>query len=234
MTKVSEYLKKKKGLKTPDEIMAKVLNMVETIKGEKGDKGDDGKTPVKFKDYFTQTDINRIVKLVQGLIRMPKDGYTPIKGKDYFDGKEGKSPKESYILDLIKPLIPKVENGKDGSPDKPLDVAKKLNTLEEKVDMKVIKGMKEYLKKLEETIFYKKGGSGGGMGNLVPETFSVSSTTTSITLSYEVASNGTAIWLYYEGQHLAQNVHYTVSGKVVTLLATLSDDTNVDVKYHRK
>lgn len=214
-------------------------NVLADIKGEKGDtiKGEDGLTP---------TD-KELLALINPLIPKVKDGKTPTS-KEILSiikplipqVKDGATPTKAELLDLIIPLIPepiKGEEGDDGKKIKSEEVAKKLNTLEEKVEMKVIKGLKAYLKKLETTLFYKgsrKGGGGGGMSNLVPETFEVGSSTTSITLQFEVASNGTAIWMYYNGQHLAQNVHYTVSGRVVTLDFTLTDNTYIDVKYHRK
>jgi len=222
---VKNYLKKKKNQKTPEEAMAKVLSMVETIKGEKGDKGDDGKTPIKFKDYFTKLDIKGIVKQVQSLIRIPRDGKDGGDGKDGKNGKDGKSIKGDTG-----------EKGKDGNIIKPEEIATKLNTLEEKVDMKVIKGLKTYLKKLETNIFYKGGGGkgGGGLGQPQHETFAIGSTTTSITTTYKIAAEGRAVFgMRYEGQTLHWGEHYTVSGKTITLLFTPVDTTNIDLTYIR-
>ena len=100
--------------------LGEVLNKIPMVKG---DKGEDGYTPIKGKDYFDG-----------------KDGYTPIKGKDYFDGKDGESivgprgPRGIPGLDGIG------KDGKNGSPDTPEQVAEKLNTLTEAVDVSVIKG----------------------------------------------------------------------------------------------
>jgi hypothetical protein len=61
----------------------------------------------------------------------------------------------------------------------------------------------------------------------------VSSATTTVTLDNRVASNGKAIWLNYQGQQQAYGVHFTVSGKVVTLLFTPSNGTFIDIIYIR-
>ena len=59
------------------------------FKGDKGDKGIDGTngkdaiTPIKGKDYFTEQEVNEIVKKCTELAK-------PIKNVDYFDGKDGK------------------------------------------------------------------------------------------------------------------------------------------------
>ena len=99
------------------EELTQIIKDLEFIKGEKGDKGEDAYVPVKGKDYFDG-----------------ENGYSPIKGVDYFDGKDGddgtngKDGKDG-------------EKGKDGSPDTPDQIAEKLNTLEEQVESKVIKGL---------------------------------------------------------------------------------------------
>lgn len=200
--------------------------------------------------------INRVSQLKQA-----RDGYTPIKGKDYFDGvsadeekiiktvlgkigdvEDGKDADEEYIIKRILNKMKSTEPGKqgkpgkDGSPDTPEQIADKLNTLEERVDMKVIKGLKTYfdnLNKKLQSIKSSKGG-GGGMGNVTHQTFSVGSTTTSSSLNSNVAANGNAIWARYQGQMLVKDTHYTVSGSTITWLETFNDNTFVDVTYIRK
>ena len=199
------------------------------------------------------------------MIRQPKDGYSPVKGKDYFDGKnvdkdeiiknvlskinirDGKDADEKRILKKLLEIIKLPENGyspvkgkdyfdgKDGSPDTPEQIADKINTLEEKIEIKTIKGLKTYfdniIKKIQDV---KSNTSGrGGMGNVTHKTFSVSSATTSSSLDYKVAANGNAIWVRYQGQMLVKDTHYTINGPTITWLETFNDNTFVDVTYIR-
>ncbi len=211
-------------------------NVLKDIKGEKGDsiKGDDGHTPTdeellalikplipKVKDGHTPTS-EEILKIIKPLIPQVKDGATPTKEE---------------LLNLIQPLIPqpiKGDKGKDGIEIKSQEIATKLNTLEEKVELKVIKGLKDYLKKLEGGITrlgQRKSGGGGGLP--IHETHSVGSTTTSITLGYNVANSGASILLIYDGGVIEKDVHYTISGKVITFLETLSDNSYIYAIYTR-
>lgn len=149
-------------------------------------------------------------------------GVQGIPGERGNDGKDGKDGKD----------------GNDGSPDKPIEIADKLNTLDEKVEMGVIKGLKKTLVDLSNVIRDRKGGGsggGGGMGNVVHQSFAVTSATTSITLSNNVAGNGYAIWAYYNGQFIVRGTAYTVSGKTLSLLFTPSDSPSsfIDVIYIR-
>jgi len=95
-------------------------------------------------------------------IEIAKDGKTPIKGVDYFDGKDGIAPKLPNIskiveeevereINVVKLSIKDGTDGKDGSPDTPEDIVKKINTLEEVVDYSVLKNVPDLLK-LENNI----------------------------------------------------------------------------------
>lgn len=170
-------------------------------------------------------------------------------------GDDGKTPAKTFLLSLIKPLIPKPkkgdkgdnikgdkgelgEKGKDGSPDKPKDIVKKLNTLENVLDVKVLKGLSPILKTIQDSIraINKGGGSvggGGGMGTPIHQSFPCDGATTSFTLSNNVAAQGNAIWSYYNGQFLVLGTHYTISGKVLTTTFIAEDDTQLDVTYIR-
>jgi len=86
--------------------------------------------------------------------------------------KHGETPSDDKLRSLIKPLIPPPVDGKtpsraelkllinsllppppkDGSPDKPLEIAEKLNTLEEAVDQSVIKGLVKTLRSFQDQI----------------------------------------------------------------------------------
>ena len=72
------------------------------------------------------------------------------------------------------------------------------------------------------------------MGNVITQSFSVSSATTTITLSSGVASGGSAIWLNYNGQQQQKDIHFTsTGGTTITLLFTPTDNTYIDVIYIR-
>lgn len=168
-------------------------------------------------------------------LRIPKDGKNgkdgvPGKsgdnGKDGKDGKKGQDGKDG-------------KDGINGSPDKPLEIADKLNTLTEKVQQKVIIGLEKRLKGLEMSIRDRKGGgsgpSGGGMGNTQHETKAVSSATTTVSTTYPISGNGYAIWAYYQGQLIMRGTAYTVGSdrKTLPLLFTPQDDTFIDIIYIR-
>jgi hypothetical protein len=148
------------------------------------------------------------------------DGKTLVAGIDFPMPKDGKDGTD----------------GIDGSPDMPQVIADKLNTLEAKVEMKVIKGLDLFLNNLQRAIKEKtttRQFGGGGMGNVETKSVAISSATTTITLDSSVASNGRAIWFNYQGQQQAYGTHFTVAGNVITLLFTPADDTYADIIYIR-
>lgn len=55
-------------------------------------RGKDGITPVKGKDYYTQTEIKQVIQYIYSQIRKPKDGEKGERGKDGKDGKDGYTP----------------------------------------------------------------------------------------------------------------------------------------------
>lgn len=118
------------------------------------------------------------------------------------------------------------KDGKDGSPDNGKQVATKLNTTKESVDMSVIKGLTEKLNNLRQGIRGSK--SGGGMGNFVKFAFSGNGSATSFTLPYAPAAGGMAIWVYYQGQWLQPTTHYSVSGKTLSTTFTPENGTTVE------
>lgn len=181
------------------------------------------------------------IKVING-----KDGKTPIKGKDYFDGKN--ADEDKIINEVIK-KIPKPEKGKDadeikiiekvksqipipkdGSSDKPEDISKKLNTLENVLKISVISGLEERLNKIAWESRGKVS-KGGGMGDWVHQSFNTSSSTTIINLSDNIAANGFAILAFYNGQFIVRGTHYTQSGNMLTLTFTPEDNTNIDVAF---
>jgi hypothetical protein len=98
----------------------------------KGDKGEDGKTPTK----------NELVDLIYPLIPDPVSGKKGDKGDKGIDGHDGEDG-ESIIG-------PAGKDGKDGSPDSGEQIAEKLNSTEESVDIKVIKGLDDFQKLMKE------------------------------------------------------------------------------------
>lgn len=157
-------------------------------------------------------------------------GPMPVVGVDFRQPKDGENGQS-----VIGPQGPE---GKPGSPDSPIQIAKKLNALEEKVDMSVIKGLKKSFDAIRSSIREsKKEGNkaGGGMGNVINQSFNVSSATTTITLSDRVAANGNALWAYYEGALIVKNTGFTIGSdrKTVTLLFVPEDGTHIDVLFVR-
>jgi hypothetical protein len=135
--------------------LKKDLEEIELTPGEKGEsiKGDKGDPGI-------------------GLIGPAgKDGYTPIKNVDYFDGLPGITGKDGHTpipgLDFRIPEDGKAgAPGQNGSPDLPLEIAAKLNTLEEEVEMSVIKGLKKKFETVQNNIQEAKKYGGGGGGSI--------------------------------------------------------------------
>ena len=148
-------------------------------------------------------------------------GRNGMDGRDGKDGTRGRDGKDGF----------NGLNGKDGSPDNPTQIASKLNILTEAIDQKVIRGLERALLSLTRQIGEAKSvrvGGGGGMGNVSLFTLAGDGSTTTITLSSDVAANGRALWAYYNGQWLQPSTHYTVSGRTVSLTFTPAADTTVE------
>jgi len=127
-----------KDKKTEDRAIseAKLVALINKIQILKGDKGEDGYTPVKGKDYFTNDEIDEFISNIL-------EQATPVKGVHYDDGEDGHTPTTQELRKLIIPLIPDAQGGKpgkDGSPDKPEEIATKLNTLKGVLDISVVDG----------------------------------------------------------------------------------------------
>lgn len=123
------------GLPTRDtspDLLARMLEGFQMLKGEKGDKGESGKdgySPKKGEDYLTDSDLSII-----------RQKITPRKGIDYRDGKDGRDGKngkdgltgEKGIMGM---------KGKDGSPDSGAEIANKLNVYKGILNASVIFGL---------------------------------------------------------------------------------------------
>lgn len=132
----------------------------------------------------------------------------------------------------------KGDKGDDGSPDTAKQIADKLNTTVDTVDIGVIKGLRKTIDEIKRAVRSKeKGGvGGGGMGQTQHETKNVSSATTTITTDYPISGGGYGIMgAYYQSAFIVRGEHYTVGGdrKTLTLLFTPEDNTKIDLVYVR-
>ncbi len=210
---------------TEDELKSKIGSTEEQINGkanssEKGLKGqiDTHITDNKVDHTAIRNEMGVAVSDVKKDFKKKLKAIELLPGKDGVDGKGGK-------------------DGKDGIEIKPLEVAEKLNTLEEKVDFKVIKGLGKMLENLRRSIREGKrlgGSGGGGMGNFVNQQFDGDGATTQFTLSSNVANSGNAvIGVRYEGQMQYLGDQFTISGKTLTMLFTPEADTKIEITYIR-
>jgi hypothetical protein len=132
-------------------------------------QGFDGYAPKKGVDYFTEQEVESIVREI-------KKEATPVKGVDYKDGKNGRTPVKGvdYLtkeeLDKIKREVKPVKgkdykDGKDGSPDTPYEIRDKLSSLKrnERLDAKYIKNLAKEVGSVTIT------GVGGGTATSVTE-----------------------------------------------------------------
>jgi len=178
------------------------------IRGKKGDKGDKGDF-VKGEDYvLTAKDKKEIASSIK----------VPVVEKIVEKTEVIKEQPIEKITNEIKEVA---------KYEKPEELAKKLNTLEEKVDLSVIRGLKNVLDILRRNIHSKQSG-GGGMGLPVSFSFNGNGSTTEFTLPNNVAAGGNAIWVYYQGQYLVPATHFTVSGMTLSLTFTPDDGANID------
>lgn len=101
-------------------------------------------------------------------------GIQGIKGEGGIQGKQGEKGIDGK----------QGSAGKDGSPDKPKDIASKLNTLEEIVDISVIKGLKQQIENLKRALREKASGAGGGGDSL--QVFDLSASLDGVTKNFSI------------------------------------------------
>lgn len=161
--------------------------------------------------------------------------YTPKKGKDYFDGKDGEKgekgdkgdiPTRKELVSLIKPLIPKAKDGRDGyTPIKGIDYfdGKDGTTLSgEEIINKIneAKTGKIDADKLDlPTPKFGRQISGSGTSIVFNETPSgdVNGSNTIFTLA-NLPKTG-SVMFFVNGQYLTGGGEdYSISGKTITLL----------------
>lgn len=108
------------------------------------------------------------------------------------------------------------------------ELVTKINSSKTKIKATQIENLQEFARNRGG-----KGGSGGGMGNWIHETFNVSSATSTVTLRSKIAAGGMAHILRYQGQVQDYSSHYTITGKTVSLLFTPDDGTIISIAYVR-
>ena len=150
------------SIKTTDEVTA----FIKGPKGDKGDRGDKGETGSRgprgdkgetgprgpMGPRGEDADETKIVSDVLRRIPTPKDG---------------KDADETKIIREVLIKIPKPKDGKDVKSDTPQQIADKLNTTKESVEISVIKNLEPRLRNLGSKIAMSGGGGGGGGGDTV-------------------------------------------------------------------
>lgn len=123
-----------------DSLLSAFQNMVEALDGLKKDT-------VQEQEEMRSEVLLALQKLENGLksIKNGADGIPGVNGIDGKDGLDGEDGEDGE--DGIDGLPGK--DGKDGSPDTPEEIAGKLNTLTEAVDISTIKGWKELEKRVK-------------------------------------------------------------------------------------
>ncbi len=208
------------------EIKQYVHSHPELFKGE-SIKGKDGKTPSK----------DELEQIIKPLIPKPlkgENGKTPIAELDY--------PSERQIKQMMEKMFSNITIDYKKTTQEILkkikiptynEIARGIESLPKKEKLDYHKGLKntptETSNNSNQPTF-----RGGGMGNVETQSTNLSSSTTTINLLHNISSNGKAIWFNYQGQQQQLGVHFTVSGKTITLLFTPDDNTVADIIYIRK
>lgn len=213
-----ERMMKNKDFDVIQTIVNKTVSQtLANIKGDRGDKGEKGEKGDVGEPGQTP-DKQEIVQSV--LLKIPP----PIPGKN------GKNANPKDVLKLIK--LPKSETGEQ--------IAEKLNTTKSSIKLAAIQGLEEELKSLSSRISNARQKSGGGMGNVQHETFSISSGTTTVQTNHTIAGNGTAIVNFaYQNANLELTNHYTVGSDKRTITfdsdvqSQLQDNTIASITYIR-
>ena len=102
-----------------------LLKGVQMLKGEQGIPGKDGYTPIKGKDYYTEAEINAIIRYIQAGV---KDGAKGDKGDTGAQGKPGINGIDAVVdyAKIIKETLKKIPTPKDGKSVDVNEVIKKV------------------------------------------------------------------------------------------------------------
>lgn len=138
-----------------------------------------------------------IQKSVNSLIGRGLRGEQGMRGLTGPQGESIIGPKgekgDDYILtkrDMkeIAELVPSGKDGKDGSSDTPDQIATKINTLEEKIEQKTIKGLIKFLNNIQNSIREARIRPQGGGGNVV-EYYDLSSQLNGVLKTFTIPTN---------------------------------------------
>jgi hypothetical protein len=156
------------------------------------------------------------------------------------DGKDGISPDIEEVAKAAAALIILPEY-RAPMMDGPEDLRNKLETYaevdneEEKLDPRIIRGLKDLIEEVEKLKKQKAGGSSQMLVSHWPihENFTMDGIATTVTLQQGPAAQGTAIFgLRYQGQNQVFGTDYTVSGNKVTFVTfTPEAGTIIDISY---
>lgn len=197
-------------------VVAKMLSQLQVLKGEKGDTGEKGYTPIKGVDYFTDNEIESIIRYIQSFVKDGVDGIQGPKGDRGRDGVDGKTPDTNKI---VKEVMSKVRNGKDGVSPNVKEVAK------EAVALINTNPDQEFVTLKQLTEFLRRGGFRGGAGTTTSTTgafttVTVTPTPDDTTLVYTASSAITAVnvngSIYIDGTS-AMGGTISISGVTITL-----------------
>lgn len=152
-------------LKKNSDAFKYLFDKITSIKGDKGDQGEPGYSPLKGKDYYTEQEINFLIKFIQDRVKNGIDGIngtdgrngeTPIRGIDYW------SPKDQEKI--LQSVLAKIPAPKDGvSPNMEDIVNQAVDQIQKKpIEFKDIKGTEQLIAFLKTGGFRGGGGSGGG------------------------------------------------------------------------
>jgi len=186
------------------------------------------------------TFIEKVVSEVLKRVPKPKDGISPDLNEIVVravaqmpkpkDGRDGKDLDFDAVVREVMYLIPKPKDGKqgaNGSPDTPLDIASKLNTTEESVEMKVIKGLE---KKFKNLVVGK--GKKGGSGDVI-HMEDLTSQTNGITKVFTVPAHRKALMVICSDfpTILLSGNGFTTSGTTLTLTPTNAPSSGAQLAF---
>lgn len=154
--------------------------------------------------------------------------------------RHGKDADEEAMLAKLQAIIPTVEPETADSIRNKLEAGFLDAPEEDKLDPRIIQGWEKTQQDIQDLKSRPMGKGGGGlsqlalqqaMGKLIKhEDFSTSSSTTYVDLANKVSGN-VVIWVRYNGQMLRYADDFTISGKRITFIPTLADNTTVEVTY---
>lgn len=161
-------------------------------------------------------------------VRSTKDGA---KGEKGDRGERGANGRDG--IDGVDGI-----DGKNGSPDTATQIATKLNTTHESVNLSVIRGLEAKLKELDQARIVRGGVFGGGRPVHVPmvDVFTGDGSTKTFYLSKAPRDLRTATAMCTDFPHILAHDHgFTISGKALTFDANTdapSDQARIVVPYY--